>query len=105
MKKLLAITLFLLGTLLGYSQVNLTIDFKFINIEEGYDHQCKTQVLIDGKAVAESKVTAQSKGATFTVKVPKGNHEISVVNWVLYEGNWEEHTIENNYSIDATYTA
>lgn len=105
MKKLLAISLFLLGSLVAYSQITMVINFKFINIEEGYDHQCKTLVLIDGETVGESKVTPQSKGATFTVKVPKGNHELSVVNWALYEGNWEEHTIANNYSIDATYSA
>ena len=26
-----------------------------------------------------------------------------IVNYALYEGNWEEHTVENNYSYDCVY--
>ena len=37
------------------------------------------------------------------VEVPVGYHELRIVNWALCEGTWEEHTIENEYSIDATY--
>lgn len=86
---------------LGFSQNGpFKVTWIFKNIEEGYDHTCKTQVWIDGEMVGESGEFAESKGGTMTVQVPSGSHEMRVVNLALYEGNWEEHTIANNYSID-----
>jgi hypothetical protein len=106
MKKVTIVALLLLALLGGYAQTTrLTINFQFKNIEEGYDHQTKAQVLIDGEVVGESDVTLQSKGKTFQVEVPTGEHELRVVNWALYEGQWEEHLVENEYSIDASYEA
>lgn len=105
MKKLMGISLFLLLAVAGYAQTGtLTVNFKFMNIVDGYDHQTKTQVLIDGEVVGESKEGLESEGGSFTVNVPTGNHQLEVVNWALYEGEWEPHTIENDYSIDCTYT-
>jgi hypothetical protein len=83
--------------------VPVQVSFKFVNIEEGYDHLCRTQVLIDGQEAAVSAEVLQSKGATVTVQVPKGSHDLRIVNWARYEGTWEEHTVENNYSLDCTY--
>ena len=95
---------FSLFSLALFSQTTpLTVNYKFANIEEGYDHDSKTVVLIDGDVVGESGVAPESKGGTFTVQVPTGMHTLRVVNLALYEGVWEEHTIENNYSIDCFY--
>ncbi len=99
---------FLFACLLCFSIVSaqtvpLSVSFKFLNIEDGYDHLSRTQVLIDGEEVGVSNEVPQSKGATFTVKVPTGNHDLRIVNWALYEGTWEEHTVENSYSLDCLY--
>ncbi|MBK7408329.1 MAG: hypothetical protein IPL49_16530 [Saprospirales bacterium] len=104
MKKLLSIVLFSLLSLAGFSQTTkLTVNYKFANVEVGYDHDSKTQVLIDGEVAGESGVAGQTEGGSLTVTVPIGTHQLKIVNWALYEGNWEEHTIENDYSIDAIY--
>ncbi len=104
MKKLFVFPLFLLLAIAGFSQTSkLTVHFKFLGIEEGYDHDCKTQVYVDEEFLGESGVAPQSKDGSFTVNVPLGQHNLRVVNLALYEGVWEEHTVENNYSIDCLY--
>jgi hypothetical protein len=104
MKKLFGIALFLLIAVAGFSQTaKLTVVFQFKNIVDGYDHDTKTQVIIDGEPVGESGVARESKGASFSVEVPVGKHSIKIMNWALYEGEWQEHTIENDYSIDAKF--
>ena len=37
------------------------------------------------------------------VAVDKGKHQVRIVNYAEYEGNWEEHSVENGYSVDAIY--
>jgi hypothetical protein len=104
MKKLSGILLFLLLAVAGFSQSSkLTVYYQFQNIEDGYDHNCKNQIFIDGKMVGESAEAPQSKSGSITVSVPKGMRDVRVVNLAYYEGQWEEHTIENNYSIDCLY--
>lgn len=104
MKKLMFAMVLMLASSLAFAQtVDLKVTFKFINIEEGYDHECKTQVLIDGQEVGVSPTVKESAGASFVVQVPTGSHTLKVVNWALYEGTWEEHTIANNYSIDCVF--
>lgn len=104
MKKLLSIAVFALFGLAGYAQTTqLTVYYEFRNIEEGYDHDCKTQVVIDGKSVGETAPHKQSKKGVLTVSVPTGDHKLRVMNWALYEGTWEEHTVDNNYSIDCMH--
>ncbi|WP_147392214.1 hypothetical protein [Algoriphagus lacus] len=104
MKKLLLIPILMLVALVGYSQTTkLTVNIKFVGIEEGYDHETKSVVLIDGEEIAFSPNTLQSKTGAFTVDVPQGSHQLKVVNYALYEGNWEEHTVANEYSIDCLY--
>lgn len=90
------------GTLaLAQKTTKMTVEFVFINIEEGYDHVCKTEVSVDGKVVGSSPEVKQSVGAKFSVQVPKdGTHDLLVMNLAKYEGNWEEHTVDNDYSID-----
>ncbi len=105
MKTLFVLAAVLLSGILVQAQtVPLQVSFKFINVEEGYDHDCKTEVLIDGVSAGETDVVKESQGGKFTVDVPVGVHDIRVVNWAYYEGNWEEHTIENNYSLDCVWS-
>jgi hypothetical protein len=81
----------------------LTIKTKYTGIVEGYDHTNKTQLYVDGRLVGESNQGLESVPSDFTVSLPRGKHTIRIINLALYEGNWEEHTKENNYSIDALY--
>lgn len=104
MKRTILLSLFLLLAFAGFSQTaKLTVNYKFEGIEPGYDHDSKTQVYIDGEFIGESGVSPESKGGSFTVNVPAGQHTLRVVNLALYEGVWEEHTVENNYSVDCVY--
>jgi hypothetical protein len=104
MKKItLFLSILLAGIFVAAQTVPLQVIFKFKNIVEGYDHNCKAEVFIDGESVGVSAEVKESKGTVFTVDVPAGTHAIKVVNYAEYEGNWEEHSIENNYSIDCTY--
>ncbi len=93
----------LLFVSLGFSfgKGTLIINYSFTHIEVGYDHQTKCFVFIDGELIAESSAAPQSQAVTLKLKVPKGQHHVRVVMMALYEGNWEEHTIENDYSTDA----
>ncbi len=100
---LLAITAIPIGFLSAKKSSALKIDLKFENIEEGYDHLCKTNVYVDGELLATSSEELQSKPNSVKVSIPKGEHNIRVVNLALYEGNWEEHTKDNNYSIDCLH--
>jgi hypothetical protein len=82
---------------------SLTTTFKFDNIEEGYDHICKTQVWVNGELLGESKEVKESQGGSFTVNVPYGEHRVRIVNLAQYEGTWEEHSVANGYSIDCLW--
>lgn len=107
MKKSLTLTALLLClfiiTVSAQKTGKITVNTKFIGIVEGYDHTCKTQVFVDGTLAGESAEAPESQAASVSVTVPRGSHEIYAVNLASYEGKWEEHTIENNYSIDAFY--
>jgi hypothetical protein len=105
MKKTLLTLMMLMGIFaISMAQSGtMTVKFAFKGIEEGYDHICKTQVWVDGEMVGESPAVKESVGATFTVKVPTGSHNIRVINLAYYEETWEEHTVANNYSIDCLY--
>lgn len=104
MKKLLLAAILVFSISLTFAQTTkLTVNVKFIGIEEGYDHQTRTVVFINGNEVGTSPETLESKTGSFTVEVPKGNHQLQVINYALYEGNWEEHSLANEYSIDCIY--
>ena len=104
MKTLPLLVLLLLSSFLVFGQTtSFTTTFKFIGIEKGYDHICKTQVWIDGTLVGESAEVSESKGGSVTVDLPIGEHRIRIINLVKYEGRWEEHTLQNLYSIDCLW--
>jgi hypothetical protein len=104
MKKFLASIALVLVTGFAVAQSTpLTVTFKFVHIVEGYDHECKSVVYVDGEQVGESKEAKESVGTSFTVQVPNGSHDIKVMNFAYYEGEWEEHTVENEYSIDCVF--
>lgn len=81
----------------------LTVDWKFSNVVEGYNHQNKITIFSDGKKIGESEAFLQDSWGTYTVSVPTGKHQLRIVSSAFYEGQWEEHTVANNYSIDAIY--
>jgi len=87
------------------STVPLKITWKYTNVNEGYDYDNRMVVYVDGKKVATSAIFLQSKLGTMTVDVPAGNHDILIENYAYYEGTWEVHSIDNDYSIDAIYSA
>ncbi len=85
--------------------IDFTVNYSFKGIVEGYDHDNKTELYVDGNLVATSTIAKESQPNFVTAKVKKGKHSIQVINYAMYEGTWEKHTIENNYSIDCTYEA
>lgn len=84
-------------------EVKVQVGWVFKNVEKGYDHDNKSELYIDGKLVATSGVTRETKKNKVVAKTTPGVHSIKVVNYALYEGKWEAHTIANNYSIDCIY--
>jgi hypothetical protein len=84
--------------------VPLTVTWIYKNVEEGFDHENRMEVFVDGQKVGTSDVFLESKEGTMTVMVPAGEHQITIENYAYYEGNWELHSIENNYSVDAFYS-
>lgn len=106
MKKLFVLIVLLsvpFMALQAQKSVTLKISWKFAGIEEGYDHLCMTRVFVDGNQIAVSKEMLQSKPGKMKVKIPAGTHRVRIVNFAKYEGVWEEHTTENNYSIDCVF--
>ncbi len=81
----------------------ITVTTSFKGIIEGYDHINKTQIYIDGNLAGESAQGPESVPLSFSVKVPQGVHQVRVINLALYDGNWEEHTKDLSYSLDALY--
>lgn len=104
--KHLILALLVLCTSAVYAQkpCKLTVSYKFENIQEGYDHKTKTQVYVDGALAGESSEHLQSKPTKFTVKAPRGGHQVRVVTMTYYEGKWEERSIANGYSTEGQYT-
>ena len=85
------------------SMGSLTFKYSVTNIEPGYDHLSKLVVYEDGKIIGQSSEQVESKPNSVTVKLSKGNHNIRAVLGSKYEGNWEDHTVANGYSIDCLY--
>jgi len=89
----------------AYSQKRgtITVNASYKGIIEGYDHMNKTVVFVDGVKVGETSKQLQSKPNSCKVSVPRGKHDLRIINMAYYEGSWEEHTIANEYSLDALY--
>lgn len=84
-------------------QVKLTVNLSFENIVEGYDHLTKTEVYIDGTLCGTSTIRNESVPNTVICTTSKGTHMVKVINYAYVDEVWEEHTIENQYSIDCKY--
>jgi hypothetical protein len=81
----------------------ITIKTIYAGVVDGYDHINKTVLFIDGKECGESSAQVQSQPNAFSVTIPKGKHFVRVVNMAKYKDGWEEHSISNDYSLDALY--
>ena len=81
----------------------ININARYTGVMDGYDHINKTMVYVDGKLACETSEQVQSKPNSCSVSVARGEHFIRIVNMANFEGNWEEHTITNEYSLDALY--
>lgn len=103
MKAYLLILCAIFTTSMVSAKPKLTIAWSFLNIVEGYDHDTKCTVFIDGEEIKTSSVTKESVPNSITIKVKKGKHDVKIMNYASYEGKWEEHTIVNEYSIDCSY--
>lgn len=82
----------------------LEISWKFLHVQDGYDHLNKIEVYVDGSLVSTSESVHESQLAKHTVKVPKGKHNITLKDFAFYNENWEEHLVINNYSINAVFS-
>jgi hypothetical protein len=103
-------SLIIIGLLTGFapapkagSMGSLTFKFSVTNIEPGYDHVSKLVIFEGDNKIGESSEQVESKPNSVTVKLSKGSHNIRAVLTSKYEGNWEEHTISNDYSIDCLF--
>jgi len=101
--KLLMLMLLFSGSLMAQKKSNLQVSWVYVNVIDGYDHPSKTVIYIDGREVAISTVKKQTEFNSIKMKVPSGEHDVRIVNQSQYEGVWEEHTVDNNYSLDAIY--
>ena len=81
----------------------LMVSWKFVNVEKGYDHSSRMKVSVDGVELGTSPQSVESKGGFFVVRIPKGKHVVRIVNQALFNGKWQDHSIVNNYSVEAIY--
>ena len=81
----------------------IIISYEFKGIEEGYDHQTKSVVKVDGKDVLTHRGTQAKPTHEMFSRGSPGEHDIRIDTWSMWEGNWELHTVENGYSIDCNY--
>lgn len=98
----LALSLLFVGVTFAQKSSKVSLTYQFKNIQDGYDHNTKTVVFIDGAMVAESSQHPQSKATTIKFTCTRGNHQIKIVNMTFYEGKWEERSIANGYSTEGT---
>ncbi|MCE3295835.1 MAG: hypothetical protein K0R65_1549 [Crocinitomicaceae bacterium] len=89
-------------TSFGQKQIPVTIEWQFRNLVEGYEHDNKLLVYLDGNLLGESSVKNEVETNSMDFTVPKGKHTIKIVSYSLYEGNWEIRSVENEYSTNGT---
>lgn len=85
------------------NQAKVIIQYNFVNISKGFDHETKTIVSLDGKPIAESEQHKESQKQTISFLAPKGESQLEIMNYALYRGQWEAHTKANNYGQDCFY--
>ncbi|MDX1905689.1 MAG: hypothetical protein SF053_01545 [Bacteroidia bacterium] len=103
MNRFLFMLLLSLPLMLAAQTSSVQISWVYDNVEKGYDHDSKCLIYVDGEQVGESSVTPETKPNSYKIAVDRGKHNIRVESWTLYEGKWEMHTVENDYSVDALY--
>ncbi len=91
------------ATSFGQGKSKLSIDWQFTGVIDGYDHDSKVEVYIDDVLAATSTVAKQSKKNSVTVISTRGTHKVRIVNFALYENQWEEHSQVNDYSLEVIY--
>jgi hypothetical protein len=81
----------------------IKVGWRFTNVEPGYAHENRIDVYVDGNKVLQSTVKPENKPNKLKLELKPGPHQVRFVNLALYEGTWEEHTIENDYSVDCLW--
>lgn len=81
-------------------KTTLTVDYLFKGIEKGYDHNSIGKLFVDGTLVYETGEHLESKPQSFKVNIKPGKRHIRLELWAQYEGVWELHSMDNNYSVD-----
>lgn len=84
----------------GSKVKTLTIEISFKGVEEGYDHLSKSDIYINGDFVGSTVEHKETRKISKTIEVPSTEFDFKLVNFAYYEGKWEEHSIDNNYSVD-----
>jgi len=79
------------------------IRWSFENIVEGYDHLHKMVIAGDGATLATSEPTNESVPGSLELMLPAGAQTLRIVSMAQWEGNWDEHTIANDYSVDCLW--
>lgn len=98
----LIISMFTINTFAQKTGI-IRVNTSYTGVLDGYDHINKTMVYVDGMLAGETSEQLQSVPNSCVITASKGKHSIRIINMANYEGNWEEHTIANEYSIDALY--
>jgi hypothetical protein len=98
----LIISMFTINTFAQKTGI-IKVNTSYTGVLDGYDHINKTMVYVDGMLAGETSEQLQSIPNSCAITTSKGKHSIRIINMANYEGNWEEHTIANEYSIDALY--
>ena len=81
--KTIVLILALFSTTTLFAQGKLTVSWVFCNIVEGYDHDAKCEVYIDGNLVSTSSTSKESQKNSVTVNTSIGSHSVKVVNYAL----------------------
>jgi hypothetical protein len=107
LKTTLAFLFVMIG--LNYAQAQkvklITITFKYQFVHDDSDKMINTRlkVYVDDVVKGVSLEKKESDANHVTIEIPAGKHKVRAVIESQYEGNWEEHTIANEYSIDCIY--
>lgn len=82
---------------------DLSIEYSFDGIKEGYDHLTKLIVSINGEVADTSTKKYQSKVNSLLLSLPAGEHTIKAECLAFYDGFWEPHLRNNGYNVDCVY--